>query len=90
MLRRPNLQQYHDYQLRLDGHGGWKYLTRAVRATFLACSFTPSDSPRKFAGLGGSRYWPVRFCSAYDLLLLMFVPLADVRAQEVDKSPLKQ
>lgn len=25
---RPNLQQYHEYQLRFDGHGNWKYLTR--------------------------------------------------------------
>jgi ABC-type uncharacterized transport system fused permease/ATPase subunit len=25
---RENLQQYHEYQLRLDGHGGWKFLTR--------------------------------------------------------------
>jgi len=25
---RPNLQQYHEYQLRLDGHGNWRYLTR--------------------------------------------------------------
>jgi len=25
---RPNLQQYHDYQLRLDGHSHWEYLTR--------------------------------------------------------------
>lgn len=24
---RPNLQQYHDYQLRLDGHGGWSWLS---------------------------------------------------------------
>ena len=25
---RPKLQEYHEYQLRLDGHGGWDLLTR--------------------------------------------------------------
>jgi ABC-type uncharacterized transport system fused permease/ATPase subunit len=34
---RAQLQQYHEYQLRLNGHGGWLYLTRAQ--VCLACHF---------------------------------------------------